>query len=101
MLAKRKRFKKMQLMLKFLFLKKELKLLIYKSLLRNHFNNFLFRLSFTINMFFFEKKDFFKSMQKLICPFSLSKKVPSQKFLFSRFYLNKTLNSLNIGNVYK
>jgi len=101
MLAKRKKFKKQQLLLKFFFLKNELKFIIYKSLLCNHYNHYMFRLSFSINIFFFEKKDYFKSMQKLICPFSLCKRVPDKNFLYSRFFLNLQFNSLNINNTYK
>lgn len=100
LLEKRKRFKKNQLILKLLFLKKELQNKIFKSLLRNHFNNFEFRLSFTFN-FFTNKNQYFKTFQKLICPYSLSKRVPNKKFYYSRFFLNKKLNTFNISNVYK
>jgi hypothetical protein len=100
MLAKRKKFKKTQLLLKFFFLKNELKFLIFKSLLKNHYNHYLFRLSFTVNIFFFSKNDYFFSLQKLICPYSLCKRVPDKNFLFSRFYLNTQFNSLNINNTY-
>jgi hypothetical protein len=49
MLEKRKKFKKNQIVLKLKYLKYELKSIILKSLLKNHFNDFLFRLSFTLN----------------------------------------------------
>jgi hypothetical protein len=49
MIEKRKRFKKNQIILKLIFLKFELKQKIKKSLHKNHFNNYMFRLSFTIN----------------------------------------------------
>jgi len=101
MIFKRKLFKKKQILLKLIFKKKELKLLIYKSLFKNHNNNYIFRLSFSINLYYLEKKDYFKTLQKLFCPYTLSKKVPSQKFLFSRFYLNKHMNYLKTSNLYK
>jgi hypothetical protein len=97
-LLKRKKFKKMQVILKLDFLKKELNFKIHKSLLKNHYNFYLFRLSFTINLFFFNKKDYFFSMNKLICPFTLSKKVPDKKYFFSRFFLNSQFENLNISN---
>jgi len=101
MVFKRKLFKKKQILLKFFFNKKELKLTIYKSLFKNHYNYYIFRLSFSTNIYFNNKKDYFKTLQKLTCPYSLCKKVPSRHFLFSRFYLNKQLNYLKTSNVYK
>jgi hypothetical protein len=101
MLSKRKRFKKMQILLKLFFLKNELKLLIIKSLLKNHYNHFLLRLSFTISILFKKQEKYLKSLQKLICPYSLCKRVPDKNYLFSRFFLNLQFNSLNINNTYK
>lgn len=100
MLFKRKLFKKKQLLLKYIFLQKELDIIIRKSLFKNHSNNYMFRLTFTVNTDKYSKLNYFRTIQKLICPYSLSKKVPSKHFLFSRFFLNKRLNSLNISNVY-
>lgn len=100
MILKRKKFKQKQLILKLIFLKNELKLKILKSLKKNMFNNPIFRLSFNLN-WFFDNKFFFKTLQKLTCPFSLSKRVPNKHYHYSRFFLNKKLNSLNISNVYK
>lgn len=100
MLEKRKRFKQNQLVLKLNFLKNELKIKIIKSLKTNHYNNPEFRLSFTLN-WFIKKIQYFSSHQKLICPFSLNKKVPNKSFNYSRFFLNKKLNSFNINNTFK
>lgn len=100
MLEKRKRFKQTQILLKLKFLKYELNQIINKSLKQNHFNNPLFRLSFTLN-WQNNKSQYFRTYQRLICPFSLSKRVPNSKFSYSRFFLNKKLNSFNINNVYK
>ncbi len=100
MLEKRKRFKQIQILLKLNFLKYELHQIINKSLKFNHFNDYIFRLSFTRN-WQNDKKQYFKTLQHLLCPFSLSKKVPNGKFSYSRFFLNKKLNSFNINNVYK
>jgi hypothetical protein len=98
MLSKRKKFKQTQLILKLYYLKNEFKFLLIKSLFKNHYNNYLFRLSFTVVSSFLTKNDYFLSLQKLICPYSLCKKVPDKNFLFSRFYLNEQFNSLNINN---
>lgn len=100
MVAKRKRFKKLQIFIKLIYLKYELKERIRNSLKKNHFNLPKFRLSFTIAWLYI-KKQFFKTFQKLICPFSLSKRVPSQSFSYSRFFLNKKLNNFYINNVFK
>lgn len=100
MLEKRKWFKQNELILKLNFLKNELKQKIIKSLKKNHYNNFKFRLSFTLN-WINNKFQFFKTQQKLICPFSLSKKIPNKNFYYSRFFLNKKLNSFNINNTFK
>lgn len=100
MLEKRKRFKQNQVLLKLNFLKYELKQLINKSLKQNHFNSYLFRLSFNLH-WYNHKSQYFHTLQKLVCPFSLSKRVPNSQFSYSRFFLNKKLNSFNINNVYK
>lgn len=100
MLEKRKRFKKNQLILKLIFIKTELKAIINKSLKKNHFSTPLSRLSYNIN-WYNNKQQFFKTVQKLICPFSLSKRVPNKHFWYSRFFLNKKLNNFFINNVYK
>ena len=100
MLEKRKRFKQNQLILKLKFLKYELKSLIWKSLKNNHFCHYETRLSMNWS-WKFNKTFYFKSYQKLICPFSLSKRVPNKNLFYSRFFLNKKLNSFNINNVFK
>ena len=103
-LRKRKLFKKKQLLIKYYFKKIELEFIIKKSLLRNHYNSYVFRLSFTINELYNKTtKDnkFFNSQQKLLCPFTLDKKIPTKHLLFSRFYLNKQLHTLKVNNVYK
>ena len=84
-----------------MFLKIELDALITKSLYKNHYNHYNFRLSFTVINKVYTRLDFFKTLQKPFCPFTLSKKVPSKHFLFSRFYLNKKLNNLTISSTHK
>ena len=101
MLVKRNKFYKYQLLLKVKFKKNELYYLIYQSFFKNHYLVPSFRLSFTINLFFFNKLDFFRSIQNLNCPYTLSKKVPSRHFLFSRFLLNNQFNTLRFTNTYK
>lgn len=100
MLEKRKRFKKNQLILKLVFIKNEIKSIINKSLKKNHFLPPLIRLSYN-RTWYNSKEQFFKTYQKLICPFSLSKRVPNKHFWYSRFFLNKKLNNFYINNVYK
>ena len=100
MLLKRKLFKKKQLLLKYIFKKNELKDIILKSLFRNHYNHYIFRLSFTVQIKSKNVNTFFKSRQKLVCLYSLDKKVPSKHYQFSRFYLNSQLNSIKINNTY-
>ena len=101
MLLKNKKFKVKQILIKSYFFKNELKYKIYNSLLKNHFNHYIFRLSFSINLFFFKKLHYFNSYQKSICFFFLNKKIPSHKFHYSRFFFNKKLNTFNINNVFK
>ena len=101
MLFKRKLFKKKQLILKYLYKKNELNLKIQKSLLKNHYNDYIFRLSFTIVQFNVDVNTFFKSRQKLICLHTLGKKIPSKHVMLSRFYLTKQLNSLKLNNILK
>lgn len=104
MVFKRHLFKKKQLLLKHNFFKIELIQKIKKSLLRNHFNHYKLRLSFTISNYesnIWDSNVYFKTYQKLICPYSLCKKVPSKHLLFSRFFLNKQINTLKINNILK
>lgn len=100
MLEKRKRFKQKQLILKLKFLKYELKQKIIKSLKKNHYNKPEFRLSFTLNLST-NKNQYFKTYQKLVCPYTLNKRVPNKTFSYSRFFLNKKLNTFNINNTFK
>lgn len=101
MFIKKKKFKQNQLFLKKKFKTLEKTFLLKKSLLKNHYNHYLLRLSFTFR-YDNELKDlFFFSRQKLICLQLLDKKVPSSKYLFSRFFLNKQLNSIKISNTSK
>lgn len=100
MVAKRQKFIFKQRKLKIIFKKIELKLIIYKSLKRNHYNHYILRLSFCINKFFLDKTNCVKTLQKLVCPFTLGKKVPDKDYSYSRFFLNQSLNSLNICNTY-
>ena len=98
--AIRARFKFIQQYIKLIYLKKELLNLIKKSLLCNHFLKPQERLSHTLANEL-NKNNFFKTYQKLVCPHSLSKKVPDKSFMFSRFFLNKKLNTYYINNVFK
>lgn len=101
MFLKKKKFKKFQLLLKINFIKNELSTLLVKSLYKNHYNPYLFRLSFIIHKDKKNKISYFSTLQKLVCPFSLIKKVPNKKFSYSRFFLNKKINLLKMNNVYK
>lgn len=99
MLLKKKNFKKKQLLIRVFFKKIELKKTLNRSLLRNHYNNYTYRLSFTFIKNHLDWSMFFKCRQKLICLHTLGKKVPSKRFHFSRFFLNKQLNFLKITNI--
>lgn len=104
MVFKRHLFKKKQLLLKYTYINKELWLKIQKSLLRNHYNHYKLRLSFTVDkseQSLYSHNRYFKTFQKLICPYTLSKKVPSKRMQFSRFFLNKQINTLKLNNIIK
>ena len=76
--------------------------LLNASLARNHNVEPADRLSF------FAREDFVNNLyykwstyQKLTCLVSLSVKVPSRVYHYSRFFLNKQLNKLVISNTLK
>lgn len=98
MILKKKLFKKKQIILRYIIKKNELHKSLINSLLRNHYYNYIVRLSFTMRSTNIVDSSFFKSRQKLICLYSLGKKVPSKHFFFSRFFLNRQLNFLKINN---
>ena len=104
MVFKRHLFKKKQLLIKYQFINQELWKKIKKSLFLNHYNHYKFRLSFNLNQIeplLYDNNRFFKTFQKLVCPYSLSKKVPSKRLNFSRFFINKQINTLKINNMLK
>lgn len=96
-MIKKKKFKSKQKINKQLFLATELRSLVRKSLQKNFFINSKKRLSYL--KLKYETK--FKTHQKLICLFLLSKRVPNRSLNYSRFFLTKNLNYLNIGNILK
>lgn len=72
------------------------------SLGRNHGIDPIDRLSYLsrdtyLNNLYFKWSTF----QKLTCLISLSTKVPSKSYNYSRFFLNKQLNKLVISNTLK
>ena len=69
MVAKRAKFTFYQKYRKLIYLKNELFKLIKKSLLSNHFLAPAIRLSYTLAEQF-NKENFFKTYQKLVCPYS-------------------------------
>lgn len=76
--------------------------LILKSFKYNQFNNSLNRLSyFCLEYSKLEYYQYYSSIQNLICPISLSTKVPSSKHLYSRYFFNNQLNKLTISNLIK
>lgn len=91
-----------QLFIKTNYKKLFLEQLLVNSLRSNQFLNPVDRLSY------FSKKShedhrFFKfsTYQKLWCLISLSTKVSSKSFHYSRFFLNKQLGKLMISNTFK
>lgn len=76
--------------------------LIKKSFKNNEYQQNLIRLSYRclhyINLHYF---NYFKSYQNLVCPISLSTKVPSSKYLYSRYFFNNQLSKLVTSNLIK
>lgn len=104
MVFKRHLFKKKQLLVKHNFIGQELWDIAKKSLFRNHYYHYKFRIAFNLNQHepvLHDTNRFFKTFQKLVCPYSLSKKVPSKRLHFSRFFINKQINTLKINNMLK
>lgn len=104
MIYKRKLFKKKQLLVRHLYQNNELFAKIRKSLFRNHYIKPISRLSFNIENLepaLMSSNIYINTFQKMYCQYTLCKKVPSKQFLFSRFFLNKQLNTLKINNVLK
>lgn len=104
MVYKRKLFKKKQLLIRYLYQQDELFTKIRKSLFRNHYIKPINRLSFNIDNTeptLMSSNIYINTFQKMYCQYTLCKKVPSKQFLFSRFFLNKQLNTLKINNVFK
>lgn len=76
--------------------------LLTLSLSKNHYIDPLDRLSFFCREDYLSNL-FFKTVtfQKLTCLVSLSMKVPSKAYHYSRFFLNKQFNKLVISNTLK
>lgn len=91
-----------QIILKQKFIKTHLNKLILSSLKQNQNAEPLQRLSFfmqsqtELTLF-----DFFCTYQKLLCLTTLSSKVHDKKYICSRFFLNKQLNTLVYANTLK
>ena len=90
-------------------------MIVKQSYQENHFKEVLVK-SFKENMqinplnrlsFFCQDEEYlniwsyFKSYQKLLCLITLSDKVSSKSYHYSRFFLNKQLNKLVISNTLK
>ena len=91
-----------QIILKQNYVQIHLEKLVIKSLSQNQFLKPIQRLSFFMQ--YSEKLNrfnFFSSYQKLSCLTTLSNKVSNKKYLCSRFFLNKQLNSLVYSNTLK
>lgn len=94
-------FRQKQLLLKPIYKKNELKTKILKSLFRNHFQHYLYRLTYSKFLYTTDTNKFFKSHQKLYCFINLNKKVPSKNYMLSRFSLNKKIDTLSFYNLFK
>ncbi len=91
-----------QIILKQKFLNIHLLKLVRSSLSPNHNIEPLMRISFFVqysselSLF-----DFFFTYQKLLCLTTLSSKVHNKKYMCSRYFLNKQLNTLVYANTMK
>ncbi len=101
MLKKKNKLTK-QLVIKFSYNKFFIEQLVTSSLKKNHFLSPLIRISFFAKENRFDSwHSYFSTYQHLLCPISLSNKVPSRAFQYSRFFFNKQLNYLTISNTLK
>lgn len=101
MLKKRYNLQK-QLYLKYNYKKLYLSSLLNASLSTNHYISPVDRLSYLAKEDYVDNLYFkFSTFQKLTCLISLSVKVHSKQYHYSRFFLNKQLNKLSISNTVK
>ncbi len=101
MLKKRYNLQK-QIILKHNYRKLFFNILFKKSLKKNHFLEPLERLSYFAQDDYVRNLYFkFSTFQKLTCLISLSHKVHSKSYHYSRFFLNKQLDKLSISNTVK
>ena len=101
MLKKKNKLQK-QLLIKYNYAQLFLENLLNSSLKKNHYLDPLNRISYLVNEDYVNNLFFkFSTYQKLLCPISLSHKVPNKSYMYSRFFLNKQLDKLVIANTFK
>ena len=96
-MIKKKKFIFEERFLKKKFIKEELTLLVYKSLVSNYELKAQSRISYQRLL----TTQQFHTRQKLRCFMTLSKRVPNSKLMLSRYYLVKYADKLHIGGIKK
>lgn len=76
---------------------------LIKTSLKNNFSQApMQRLTLFVQKFYFNRHNrFYNSQNKLYCPITFTKKVPSRRFGYSRFYLVRNLDGLAIPSFQK
>lgn len=99
----KKRFKrKTQIIIKAVYLSKELNTLLGDSLAQNHYISPRERISFLIQATTcYNFNYYFSCYQSLLCFFTYDGKVHNKAYSYSRFFLNKQLNKILIANTLK
>lgn len=101
-MSKKKLIFQKQIILKIIKVNSSNNDLIRKSLKKNEYQKSLIRLSYQcLNYINLNYQNYFSSYQNLVCPISLSTKVPSSKYLYSRYFFNNQLNKLVTSNLIK
>jgi hypothetical protein len=101
MLKKKYRLQK-QLIIRQAYVKTKLFRILLSSLGTNVLLAPHVRLSFLMtSTVMFNSFNFFRTYQKLHCLVSMSTKVPTKSYHYSRFFLNKQLSFLTIANTLK
>ena len=91
-----------QILVKANYKKKFIESILLSSLSKNQYIEPIDRLSYFAQDDYIDNLFFrFSTYQKLHCLISLSPKVHSRTYYYSRFFINKQLNNLVMGNTLK
>lgn len=101
-MLKRKKYLDKKLIQYFNWHKNRFNTTLLKSFILNHNIKPIYRLSFIIKKDLYNSSyQYYNSQNKLICPFTFSKKIPYKKINMSRFYLTINTNKLLLGGYQK